>query len=284
MLFLLFSCAAISQENNEVQVVFLAGQSNMAGAGNYDDLDDAIKKRIDKVADRVFVSQSNTAQSPLSYYKNKPSKKYAFTKRFGPELLVGLTLAEKYPKKEFLLIKHAKGGTALYGAWNPNWTLEKAKEIEKGEKKQSWNLVQQHINLINENLKILKEKGKSYKIIGMTWMQGENDAVLEKAATTYKETLEKLIQKYRTTFHEKNMPFVFGQINSRYGVKNGAKTVRVQMEKAALEIPNVVLIKTSTDTSWSDFPKNPDNVHYNAEGQLRLGTAFAKELIKLSNK
>ena len=106
MLFLLFSCAAISQENNEVQVVLLAGQSNMAGAGNYDDLEDAIKKRIDKVADRVFVSQSNIAQTPLSYYNNKPSRKYAFTKRFGPELILGLTLAEKYPKKEFLLIKH----------------------------------------------------------------------------------------------------------------------------------------------------------------------------------
>ncbi|MGJ8744017.1 sialate O-acetylesterase [Polaribacter sp.] len=284
LLFILFSCTTISQENNEVQVVLLAGQSNMAGAGNFDDLDDAIKKRIDKVSDRVFVSQSNTAQTPLSYYKNKPSEKYKFKKRFGPELLIGLTLAEKYPKKEFLLIKHAKGGTALYGAWNPDWTLEKAKEIEKGEKKQSWNLVQQYFNFINENLTILKEKGKSYKIIGMTWMQGENDAILEVAANSYAQNLKKLILKYRTTFNEKNMPFVFGQINSRYGVKDGAKTVRAQMEKVPEMLPHVSLIKTATDTSWSDFPKNSDNVHYNAEGQKRLGIAFAKELIKLSNK
>ncbi|QVY65579.1 sialate O-acetylesterase [Polaribacter sp. Q13] len=280
-----FSCksALISQEKKEVQVVLLAGQSNMAGAANYDDLDASIQKRIEKVADRVFISQSNTAQTPLSYYKNKPSKKYGFTKRFGPELLIGLTLAEKYPNKEFLLIKHAKGGTALYGAWNPEWTIENAREIEKGAKKQSWNLVQQHIDLINQNLNILKEKGKSYKVIGMAWMQGENDATLEKAATTYAATLEKLITKYRTTFKVKDMPFVFGQINSRYGVKNGAKTVREQMEKVSLEVKNVHLVKTSTDTSWSDFPKNSDNVHYNAEGQLRLGTKFANELIKMIN-
>lgn len=290
-LIVLSGCKSISVDKkvasrndaSDVYVVLLAGQSNMAGAGNYDELSDDIKKRIEKVSSRVYVSQSNTAQTPLSYYKNKPSKKYKFTKRFGPELLIGLTLAEKYPQKEFLLIKHAKGGTALYGAWNPEWTIEKAKEIEKGEKKQSWNLVQQHINLIEENLSILKEKGKSYKIIGMTWMQGENDAVLEKAAITYKETLKKLIVKYRTTFNEKEMPFVFGQINSRYGVKNGAETVRLQMKEVALELNNVYLVKTSTDTSWSDFPKNADNVHYNAEGQLRLGKRFANELMKLIN-
>ena len=251
----------------------------MAGAGNYDELDDSIKERVEKVANRVFISQSNTKQKPLSYYKNKPSKKYDFTKRFGPELLIGLTLAEKYPQKEFLLIKHAKGGTALYGAWNPNWSLEKAKEIEKGDKKQSWNLVKQHIDLINQNLSILKEKGKSFKIIGLTWMQGENDAVLEKAANMYAENLEKLIKKYRTTFNEMYMPFVFGQINSRYGVKNGAETVRKQMEIASKKNKNTFLIKTNTDKSWSDYPKHLDNVHYNTEGQKRLGIAFANQLI-----
>ena len=222
---ILFSCTSVSQEKKEVQVVLLAGQSNMAGAGNYDDLDESIKRRIEKVSNRVFISQSNSLQKPLSWYKNKPSKKYQFTKRFGPELMIGLTLAEKYPKKEFLLIKYAKGGTALYGAWNPNWTLEKAKEVEKGVKKQSWNLVQQHFDLIHKNLEILKEKGKSYKIIGMTWMQGENDAVLDKAANSYADNLEILIKKYRTAFKVKKMPFVFGQINSRYGIKNGAKIV-----------------------------------------------------------
>lgn len=284
VLFCVFSATILkAEEKNEVQVILLAGQSNMAGAGNYDDLSEDVKNRIQKVAHRVFISQSNTAQKPLSWFKNKSNKKYNFTKRFGPELFIGLTLAEKYPNKEFLLIKHAKGGTALYGAWNPEWTLEKAQEIEKGEKKQRWNLTKQHIDLINQNLEILKQKGKSYKIIGMAWMQGENDAVLEKAANSYAANLEKLVKKYRTTFKVAEMPFVFGQINSRYGVKNGAKTVRAQMELASKQIKNTYLIKTSTDTSWSDFPKHTDNVHYNAKGQQKLGTRFAKEIIKLMN-
>ncbi len=283
-----YSCSSskiIVQEKKDVYVVLLAGQSNMAGAGNYDKLDESIRKRIEKVADRVFISQSNTLQKSLSWYKNKPSKKYDFTKRFGPELLIGLTLAEKYPKKEFLLIKHAKGGTALYGAWNPDWTIEKAKEVEKGEKKQSWNLMKQHIDLINQNLNILKEKGKSYKIIGLTWMQGENDAAIEISATTYKENLKNLIDSYRTEFIESKMPFVVGQINSNYGkFKNkGSKMVRTFMEEIANEDKNVAIIKTSMDKSWLDYPKHSDNVHYNSEGQKRLGIAFANKLIELIN-
>lgn len=275
--------SSVIQQKDTVQVVLLAGQSNMAGAGNYDKLSENIKNRIKKVAHRVFISQSNTAQKPLSWFKNKPSKKYDFVKRFGPELLIGLTLAEKYPNKEFLLIKHAKGGTALYGAWNPDWTLEKAQEIEKGAKKQSWNLVKQHFDFINQNLEILKQKGKSYKIIGMAWMQGENDTILEKAANMYATTLIKLIKKYRTNFNVEEMPFVFGQVNSRYGIKDGAKIVRNQMEKVPEMVANVSLIKTATDRNWSDYPKHTDNVHYNSEGQKRLGIAFAESLIKMNN-
>ncbi|MGB5419444.1 sialate O-acetylesterase [Algibacter sp.] len=270
-----------NSEKDNVQVVLLAGQSNMAGAGNYDELSDEIKKRIEKVAHRVLLSQSNVSQKPLSYYINKPSEKYNFTKRFGPELLLGLTLAEKYPNKEFLLIKHAKGGTALYGAWNPEWTIEKAKEIEKGEKKQNWNLPEIHIDLIKSNLEILKKKSKSYQIIGMAWMQGENDAGLDVAANSYAKNLKKLIEKYRTEFNETNMPFVFGQINSRYGIEGGAEIVRNQMEKVPQMLKQVSLIKTTTKENWLDFPKHSDNVHYNTEGQKRLGITLGKELLKL---
>ena len=273
-----------SQTSKEIHVVLLAGQSNMAGAGNYDDLDDALKERIRKVSDRVRVSQSNTAQVPLSYYANKPSEKYNFTKRFGPELFLGLTLAEANPNQEYLFIKEAKGGTALYGAWNPNWTLEKAQEIEVGAEKQQWNLCEIHIKSIQQNLEILTSKKKKYKIIGMAWMQGENDAMLKKAAKSYKNNLQKLVKKYRTTFNEPKMPFVLGQINSRYGVEGAAEIVRNQMEKFSNSDKNAFLITTTTDTTWADFPKNSDNVHYNSEGQKRLGEAFAKAFFEINKK
>lgn len=285
VLLIIVSCTTTKktvEKNADISIVLLAGQSNMAGAGNYDELDDAIKKRIEDVSNRVSLVSNGKKIAPLSYFKNKPTEKYNFTKRFGPELMLGLTLGEKYPNKKFLLIKRSQGGTALYGAWNPNWTAEKAKAVEKS-KKQNVKLYPQHLEDIHQNLRLLKEQGKTYKIIGLAWMQGENDAAREISATTYKENLKVLVDSYRSEFNVKELPFIIGQINSNYGkFRNiGSKMVRSFMEEVANEDKNARIIKTSMDRSWSDFPKHTDNVHYNAEGQKRLGIAFAERLIAL---
>ncbi|UMB61737.1 sialate O-acetylesterase [Lutibacter sp. A80] len=271
-------CHSIQAQNvkeSTVEVVLLAGQSNMAGAGNYDELDEAIRNRVEEVSHRVSLSFNGNVAKPLAFYNNKPSEKYPFLKRFGPELLLGVTLAEKYPSKEFLLIKRSQGGTALYGAWNPFWKEKKAKKIEKGFK-QNLQLFNMHIADINKNLEDLKSKGKTYRIIGLAWMQGENDAILKVAAKSYQKNLKKLVKAYRKTFNVLKMPIVIGQINSRYGIDGGANLVRQNMEKFVKQDKYATIIRTSTDTSWSDFPKHTDNVHYNTEGQKRLGIAFAK--------
>lgn len=287
---ILFLSACASNKNNLqekkdlVQVVLLAGQSNMAGAGNYDELDESVKKRIENVSNRVSLVFNGKKISPLNWYKNKPTEKYNFNKRFGPELLFGLELAEKYPHKEFLFIKRSQGGTALYGAWSPNWTSEKAKAVEKA-KKQNLQLFKMHLLDIKNSLSELNSKGKSYKILGFLWMQGENDAGKEISATTYKENLKQLIKSYRNEFNENSLPFVIGQINSNYGkFKNkGSKMVRTFMEEVANEDMHVSIVKTSMDKTWLDYPKHSDNVHYNSEGQKRLGIAFANKLIELIN-
>ena len=285
VLLIIISCTTTKKTievKADVSVVLLAGQSNMAGAGNYDELEESLKNRIEKISNRVSLVSNGKKIAPLSYFKNKPTEKYNFTKRFGPELLIGLTLAEKYPSKKFLLIKRSQGGTALYGAWNPNWTAEKAKAVEKS-KKQNVKLYSKHLEDIHQNLNLLKEQGKTYKIIGLAWMQGENDAAREISATTYKENLKVLINSYRSEFNVKEMPFIIGQINSKYGKfrEKGPQMVRTFMEEVANEDNNASIIKTSMERTWLDFPKHSDNVHYNAEGQKRLGIAFAEKLIGL---
>ncbi|UXX78115.1 sialate O-acetylesterase [Reichenbachiella carrageenanivorans] len=265
-----------------VKVVFLAGQSNMAGAGNYDELDEADKARVLKAAERVSLSFNGKAIVPLAPYDNKPTEKYNFTQRFGPELFIGAVLAEKYPDDEFLLIKVSHGGTALYGAWNPEWSAEQSKEVEKGELKQNLKLYEKHLAAIDENLKQLQAEGKSYEIFGMCWMQGENDAAKEVSARSYAQNLTKLIASYRQQYEVPKMPFVLAQINSTYGrFDEGPEMVRGMMLAVAREDKYVYCIPTTTDRSWSDFPKHSDQVHYNAAGQARLGTAMGEALISL---
>lgn len=272
IVFLLISSSVFSQE--EIQVVLLSGQSNMAGRGVSEELDAAFIKRVQDVSDRVFISTSDVE-------KSKPVPLSSLKKSFGPELMVGVTLAEANPKKHYLLIKKAVGGTSLYGAWNTEWTLEKAMLAERGKVRQSLQLYKQHITNIKRTLNKLKKQGKKYKILGVLWMQGESDTNKEITATSYKENLQKLISGYRKEF-DKKLPFIIGQVNvlpRKY--KIGPEQVRNAMLAVANSDSNISIVKTSIDKSWSDYPKHKDNLHYNTEGQKRMGIAFAEKLLAL---
>ncbi|PKQ61329.1 hypothetical protein BZG02_16175 [Labilibaculum filiforme] len=264
-------------------MVLLAGQSNMAGVGNFDELDARVKQKIKEFGKRVHLSIDGESPKPLSFVFSQYQKdKRGFGNVFGPEIFLGLTLAEQNPTREYLFIKTAQGGTALYGAWNPEWTAEKAMAVEAKGFKRDLKLYSLHQSHIKKNLQRLKQKGKAYQIIGMCWMQGENDAAKEVSSRFYKENLEKLIKGYRSEFNVPEMPFVIGQINSSYGrFPEGPEMVRGAMVSVSESDANVSCIRTSIDTTWSDYPKNDDNVHYNTEGQTRLGRAFAKELMVL---
>jgi len=276
---------AKEKTKQKVQVILFGGQSNMEGAGNYNELDSLTKERIKKIAPKVLYSNDGKAPQPLSFYFSQYQKdRRGFGECFGPELLVGLTLAEMHPDQEYLFVKTSHGGTALYGAWNPEWTKEKSIEVESGEFKQGLKLYSNHLIAIKENLKRLTVAGKNYEIVGMFWMQGENDAAKEVSARNYELNLTKLVGAYRTDLDVKDLPFIMGQINSNYGkFKEGPEMVRQAMINVTEKMKNVAVIKTSMDKSWSDFPKHTDNVHYNTEGQKRLGVAFAMKLNEYIN-
>ena len=271
---------ASQQKENTISVVLLAGQSNMEGAGNFDALEPSVKQRLSKVSSRVMLSNKGDKAVPLSFTLSPHKKeKYGFEKAFGPELMIGITLAEKFPKKKFLLIKTAYGGTSLYGAWAPHWTAEKAESSEKGYK-QDLPLYKMFQTSIKEQLTLLDQQNTPYKIIGMAWMQGENDAAKEFTALSYRDNLVEFIQQNRRDTKVADMPFIIGQINSTYGrFKKGPEVVRQAMVDVANTMLNTSIILTGTDRSWSDFPKHTDNTHYNTLGQVRLGEAFANKLL-----
>lgn len=259
-----------------VKVVLLAGQSNMAGAGNYQELSAEQKARVEKAATKVTLG-TGYSHKPLSYYVSRSkSKKYGFTDFFGPELFIGVTLHEANPEQDYLFIKTAVGSTALYGAWNPEWSAEKIAQIQNDEKRRKLKLVSEHQESIRFHLNRLKQEGRAYEIIGMAWMQGEADSRHAFAAEAYGDNLKKLIASYRTEFNVPAMPFVMGQMNMVRG--DFYEPLRAGQQAVADADPLVSLIPTSLDPAWSDFPKHTDNTHYNTEGQVRLGTAFAEQL------
>ncbi|GAA4237802.1 hypothetical protein GCM10022291_25800 [Postechiella marina] len=288
LILLVISCVSSKKQSlaKEVHVVLLGGQSNMAGHGDYNKLSDNVKRRIEAVSSRVLLSTSNNEQiesRPLSYYISKDNKKYDFIKHFGPELFIGLTLAEANPNREYLLIKKAVGGTSLYGAWNVNWSAEKANISERGEARKAMQLYSSHVKNIDIQLNKIVASGKSYKILGMVWMQGESDTNKELTATSYRDNLYDLISAYRTHLGLAKMPFVIGQINAlprKY--KEGPELVRSAMQEVANQDLKVSIVNTTNVKGWMDYPKHSDDLHYNYEGQKRLGKAFAACLMELN--
>lgn len=269
-----------------VKVVLLAGQSNMAGVGDYDKLTPNDYVRIAAASKRVKLSFNGGEAEPLSYKKAGEStiKKYQLTKSFGPELFIGVGLAEKFPNNEILLIKTAQGGTSLYGAWNAQWSKEKADLLETKAFKKTLKLYDLHLNNIKHNLAKLTASGKKYELLGFAWMQGENDAAKEISARSYQANLEKLIASYRHTLKQPKMPFIIGQINSNYGdFPLGPEMVRAAQKNVAETDEYAEYIATSMAGTWLDYPKHFD-VHYNTDGQRRLGQQFAKKLIGLIEK
>lgn len=269
------SCAA----PKEVHVVILGGQSNMQGKGVYRELDRSLKKRIDRVSKRVRVSNDGRAGQPLSFWK-----KDRHVRKFGPELFIGLTMAEAFPDRHFLLIKTAVGGTSLHGAWSPDWTEEKSTAFEFDEKRQGMKLYDEHIGSIRTNL---KRVGGSCRFVGMAWMQGESDIYHEITVANYEANLRNLIRAYRADLGEPDLPFVFGQVNPPFrgkkGFPSGLEIVRKAMFDVARSMSHTEMIATSMDPEWPDFPKHDDDVHYDTEGQKRLGTAFANALMQFGD-
>ena len=264
-----------------VDMVLLGGQSNMEGSGRFDELDDATKRRIELASERVKVSQDGRIPRGLS------SKGwFRPDNNFGPELFLGLTLAEKYPDRDFLLIKTAIGGTTLSGAWSPDWSAQRSSLVEMGDKQKKMKLYSQHLRGIKKRISRLEMGRRDYRMMGMAWMQGESDTLVESAAHSYEENLTNLIRSYREDLDQPNLPFVFAQVNNPIWVRqdfdDGLVIVREGMARVSKRVPNTTMIPTSMNSPWLDFPKHEDEVHYNTEGLKRLGVAFANALIELN--
>ena len=278
----------IVSHSDKIKVFLLAGQSNMDGRGDASKITKEEKKLL-KLAQKnisyYYKGTTNNIKEPIiqdgvldvtdpwEYVKNK----FRIEKCFGPELFFGIELAKQYPQEKFLFIKRSEGGTSLYGAWNPNWTLEKAQVKEEGHKPK---LYQDFINVVDSQLEKLQPG--SYEIVGMLWVQGESDSGNRHGplpTETYAENLTSLIQKVRVHYKVDDLPFLL------LGV--GSNKVINKMKETSLNLSNVTLIERSLKYggenytprythNWNGKPAN----HYNYVGMKKIGQLFYENYFK----
>ena len=281
LLFLSFAGVSLGQIAKKTKVFILAGQSNMDGRGDASKLSKAEMKLLSNASQKIYfvykgtVGEGNAIEykgaldftNPWSFVK----KKFRIEKCFGPELFFGIELVKNHPKHDYLFIKRSQGGTSLYGAWNPNWSFEKASFFNEQDKPK---LYQDFINLVDTEL--AKLNPDSYEIVGMLWVQGETDSNTINgsiAADTYHQNLENLVNSVREHYYIPNLPFLI------LGV--GSKKVQKAMFEVSKKLNNVSFIERSREVNkinytpiythkWKDKPVG----HYNYEGMKKIGQLF----------
>lgn len=272
---LAWTSAARSQElrrpdaGRTIKVVILAGQSNMEGRADGRRLSNEDRARLERVKDRVQLAFNGEPVCPLGTVtpSDEIREIYQCDTIFGPELFFGIALAEAWPGERFLLIKRTAGATSLHGAWNPEWSPEKAAAVNEADGPRRYGELVDYVRSV-----LAGYNPGDYELRGMLWVQGESDASFPEAAKAYGSNLRALIQRVRTDTGREDLPFILFEV--------GNTEIVEQMNQTAETVPNVSLIRQRPEADSPDFYARLENGHYNHEGMKKLGLRFAEVFLK----
>ena len=262
----------------------------MDGYGYNSELPDSLNKEIKNVMifDGNRDNLGNYNGGVGTWELIKPGHGYGFktdgllnilSNRFGPELSFAHILSHK--NERIAIIKYSFGGTALYpGAGYGNWSPSTTKR----------NHYDNAIATIRNAYEVIdiNGDGRRDKLVpsGIVWMQGESDASYsQKSADAYKENLTNLMGLIRAALRKENMPVIIGKINDSYMTPNGNPT------QPFIDIVHLAQ-KDFTDndecasyvTEIDSYNFSSDAWHYDTDGFIKMGVAFAKAINLLESE
>ena len=190
--------------------------------------------------------------------------------RIGPEVAFSKFIAAYYPGRQLNIVKLAVGGTSIYDwarVWNPRVSFRMA---DSRIRNSLYALLKRQIQLSG----VLNGNGK--KVSAFIWMQGERDARFPAAANAYLGNMNALINDLRREYNSPHARFILGRINPpKHPHHLSVDVVRHAQEQVAARARATHYINTD------DLPKARDKVHYNTQGQIRLGRRFADEFRRM---
>jgi sialate O-acetylesterase len=238
----------------------LAGQSNMQGVGNLDD----VSPPSDRVALLGMDGKWSRAEEPLHWLVDSPdpvhsgdpatreqrSKQEHATRKKGAGLglpfATALTAATGVP---IGLIATAHGGTSM-AQWDP------AKKDRGGR-----SLYGSMLNQVNR---------AGGKVRGVLWYQGEAEANPE-ASKTYPRTMLNFIASVRDDLHDPDLPFYLVQLGRfvHEGPSEGWNAVQEAQRRIPDRIPSTAVV-AAVDLELDD------GIHIGTLGLKRLGSRLAR--------
>lgn len=269
--------------SNAVDVYLFGGQSNMQGIGKIADLPKEIPMEIPHT---YFWSKRSF--EPLVLGTTQISTRIA---EFGPE--IGFALQIATAARPIYIVKYHASGMPLHHGWNgSNWIggppAPGRRNFYPGENSIDVNTGMLYAAMRAEfqsAVKHLSEAGLTPNVRGFLWMQGEQDSKQLVSASSYAASLNLLRKRLAEDMSVgEDMPLVFGQVlpheppAERFTHRN---ELRQQMAACDFASGRPESMKNAVMVSTDGFTLLPDTVHYDAAGQLKLGTSFGHAMKKL---
>ena len=281
----------MSDEPTTYKLYFLGGQSNMEGFGFIDQLpDNAATESQDVVIFAGQMALDNETHGGVGTWRplqpgfgtgfKTDGKTNQLSDRFGPELLFGQTMAARSPGSNIAIIKYALGGSGLadgvgFGNWHPDFSDGAG------------------MNQYDHALKTLRNAfahtdvdgdGVADRLVpsGIVWMQGEADAYDSQAAADgYRANIERLMDLLRAALRVDDLPVVIGKITDSGMADDGTvmdyiETVQQAQHDFVADDACAAYVTVTDDLAYLD-----DGWHYDTDGFVRLGAAFAEAMIQL---
>jgi hypothetical protein len=277
----------------------LAGQSNAVGCSYVEYLSGVFpKEKISKWRngyEKIKINYFSHDIKSGGFVKTSFNCSVSDEDTFGPEVGIADLLDEKYPAKEFFIVKCAFGGVTLMrdflspsgsGGYDPLAYADQKENIndfcKPGEPVRAGWAYNELVKILSDSLSELESLGCAPEIKALCWMQGESDANSEEATRNYERNYGAFVSDIKTAFSPfmKDCLFVDAGISKvweRYERMNEIK------RRFAADHPGCVFIDTiAAGLDTMKEPHNePDIGHYDAESMIKLGRTFAKYITNI---
>ena len=284
-------CATGRTAGTTYKLYYLGGQSNMEGFGYVEELPAAVASTSDNVM--IFTGQmalDNETHAGVGIWQplqpgfgtgfKTDGRTNQLSDRFGPELLFGQTMVQKSPGDKIAIIKYALGGSGLaigvgYGNWHPDFSDGAG------------------LNQYDHALKTLRNAfshadidgdGVADRLVpsGIVWMQGEADAFdSQAAADEYRANIERLMDLLRAALRVDDLPVVIGKITDSGTADDGSVMDYIETVQQAQQDFVTDGVCAAYVTVTDDLAHLDDAWHYDTDGFVRMGTAFAEAMVEL---
>jgi len=287
-------CSADKQQTTRYKLYYLGGQSNMEGFGYSDKLsaDASITSQNVMIFTGQMALDNETHGGVGTWQALQPGFGTGFrtdgasnqlSDRFGPELLFGQTMVASSPGSKIAIIKYALGGSGLadgvgFGNWHPDFS--------EGEGINQYDhFLQTLTNAFAHN--DIDGDGVADRLVpsGIVWMQGESDAYdSQAAADEYRANLERLVNLIRAALRVDDLPVVIGKITDSGMAEDGTmmdyiETVQRAQQDFVASDACAAYVTVTDNLAYLD-----DGWHYDSDGFMRLGKAFAVAMSDLETR